>query len=219
MVSMLEIMQRGAELVNAEEEFVDQMVELDGDIIFWRFEDDQPAVKMYADVLAQYASDPGAALGILGEHRNAEDRLTRICFARALCRLLPARPAETLKWMRVLLRRENGRPVEHQNVRRALLRNPGGLVELLQGAYDEQALALLRTLSADEDVHIRRAVCDVLPDIVARSAEIALDLIEEYLLQDRDRFVHERTWTALRRLMSIGSERAEELCARLIEIA
>jgi hypothetical protein len=41
---MLEIMQKGAELVNADEEFQAQMVELDGDIIFWRFEDDQPAV-------------------------------------------------------------------------------------------------------------------------------------------------------------------------------
>jgi transcriptional regulator with XRE-family HTH domain len=182
-------------------------------------QDDQPAVEMYADVLIHCASDPEAALGILREHQDAEDRLTRICFARALCRLLPARPAETLRWMRVLLRRENGRPVEHQNVRRALLRKPGGLIQLLEGAYDEQALALLRTLSADEDVHIRRAVCDVLPEIVARSAEVALDLIEEYLLQDRDRFVHERTWTALRQLMSAGSERAEELCARLIEIA
>jgi hypothetical protein len=44
MASMLEIMQKGAELVNADEEFQAQMVELDGDIIFWRFEDDQPAV-------------------------------------------------------------------------------------------------------------------------------------------------------------------------------
>jgi len=44
MASMLEILQKGAELVNADEEFQAQMVELDGDIIFWRFEDDQPAV-------------------------------------------------------------------------------------------------------------------------------------------------------------------------------
>jgi hypothetical protein len=121
--------------------------------------------------------------------------------------------------MRNLLRREDGRPVEHQNVRRALARDPRGLVALLDSAYDEQALTLLRALAGDEDVHIRRALCDVLPDVVALSGEVAIDLIEDYLLQDRDRFVHERTWTALRQLMSGGSERAEELCAQLIEIA
>ena len=40
-----------------------------------------------------------------------------------------------------------------------------------------------------------------------------------YLLQDRDHFIHERTWAALRSLMNAGSDRAEELCAELIEIA
>jgi len=104
-------------------------------------------------------------------------------------------------------------------VRRALARHPSGLIALLDGPYDEAALALLETLTADEDVHIRRAICDALPDIVDRSPEVALDLIERYLLQDRDHFIHERTWTTLRCLMNAGSERAEELCARLIEIA
>jgi transcriptional regulator with XRE-family HTH domain len=180
---------------------------------------DGPAVAMYARVLAESASDPDAALAVLDEHRAAEERLARVCIARSLCRLLPARPAETLKWMRFLLRRENGRPVEHQNVRRALARDLRGLIALLAGAYDEQALALLRTLAADEDVHVRRAVSDVLSDIVAQSDSIALDLIEDYLLPDRDSFVHERTWATLRSLMDVGAERAEELCTRLIEIA
>lgn len=49
MPSMLEIMKKGAELVNQDEEFKAQMVELDGDIIFWRFEDDQPAVTTRLD--------------------------------------------------------------------------------------------------------------------------------------------------------------------------
>jgi hypothetical protein len=189
------------------------------DVLSHIADENQAAVGMYANVLGKCVSDPDGALSILHEHQAVEDRLTRICFARSLCRLLPLRPAETLKLMRGLLRRENGRPVEHQNVRRAVARDPSDLVALLAGPYDEQALALLRTLAADEDVHVRRAICDVLPDIVTQSVQIALDLIEEYLLQDRDRFVHERTWTTLRRLMSVGSERAEELCAQLIEIA
>ncbi len=49
MASMLEIMKKGAELVNQDEEFKAQMVDLDGDIIFWRFEDDQPAVTTRLD--------------------------------------------------------------------------------------------------------------------------------------------------------------------------
>ena len=44
MASMLEIMKYGADWVNQQEEFIAQMEELDGDSIFWRFEDDQPDV-------------------------------------------------------------------------------------------------------------------------------------------------------------------------------
>jgi transcriptional regulator with XRE-family HTH domain len=179
----------------------------------------RPAVTLYVEVLDRYASDPDGALAILSAQGGADDRLTRICLARTLHRLLPTRPAETLKWMRTLLRKEAEGPVEHQNVRRALARYPQGLIALLDSAYDKSALSLLRALVADEDIHIRRAICDALPDLVGQSPEITLDLIEEHLLQDRDRFIHERTWATLRTLMNAGSERAEVLCARLIEIA
>ena len=67
MASMLEIMQKGAELVNAEEEFVDQMVELDGDIIFWRFEDDQPAVTTRLDkgvIVVEEGENPDSQIGM-----------------------------------------------------------------------------------------------------------------------------------------------------------
>ena len=67
MASMLEIMQKGAELVNAEEEFVDQMVELDGDIIFWRFEDDQPAVTTRLDkgvIVVEEGEHPDSQIGM-----------------------------------------------------------------------------------------------------------------------------------------------------------
>ena len=177
------------------------------------------ALRTYAEILDRCTADPDGALAIVAAHREDEGRLIRICVARALHRLFPTRPAETLKLMRSFLRREKGQPVEHQNVRRALARHPAGLIALLDSPYDETALALLETFTADQDVHIRRAICDVLPDVVDRSPEVALDLIEKYLLQDRDHFIYERTWTTLRCLMNVGSERAEELCARLIEIA
>ena len=67
MATMLEIMQKGAELVNAEEEFVDQMVELDGDVIFWRFEDDQPAVTTRLDkgvVVVEEGEHPDSQIGM-----------------------------------------------------------------------------------------------------------------------------------------------------------
>jgi transcriptional regulator with XRE-family HTH domain/ketosteroid isomerase-like protein len=180
---------------------------------------DRPSVTLYADLLDRAADDPPAALALIDEHLGDDERLTRICMARSLHRLLPTHPAETLKLMRTFLRKEGGRPVEHQNIRRAIARELGGLIDLLDGPYDETALTLLHTLTADQDVHIRRAVCDVLSDVVAHAPQVALDLIEEYLLQDRDSFVHERTWNALRGLMVGGSERAEELCVRLVEIA
>ena len=67
MASMIEIMQRGAELVNAEEEFVDQMVEFDRDIIFWRFEDDQPAVTTRLDkgvIVVEEGENPDSQIGM-----------------------------------------------------------------------------------------------------------------------------------------------------------
>jgi transcriptional regulator with XRE-family HTH domain len=179
----------------------------------------QEAVTLYARLLDESASDPDAALRSIEGHRADEERLVRICLARALGRLLPARPAETLHWMRHFLRQAEGKPVEHQNVRRAITHALPGLIALLGGPYDEAALRLLRAMAADEDVHIRRVLCDVLPQISDRSREVALDLIEAYLLQDRDQYVRERTWNALRRLMGQGVERAEDLCARLIELA
>ena len=67
MPSMLEIMKKGAELVNNDEEFKAQMVELDGDIIFWRFEDDSPAVTTSLvkglNVVAE-GENPGAQVGM-----------------------------------------------------------------------------------------------------------------------------------------------------------
>jgi len=179
----------------------------------------QPVVRLYADLLDRSRSAPDAVLKVIDTHRADASRLVRICVARSLHRLLPSRPAETLTRLHTLLRRENGRPAEHQNVRRAVARHPGGVIALLGGTYDKAALGLLRALAADPDVHIRRAICDALSEMAARAPEVALDLIEDHLLQDRDRFVHERTWTALRQLMAAGVERAEELCARLIEIA
>jgi transcriptional regulator with XRE-family HTH domain len=181
-------------------------------------ETDRHAVTLYAQVLEQCATSPDAALKLIEQHRDDEARLVRICMARPLYRLLPHKTAEALKMMRYVLRQEKGKAVEHQNVRRAVSSHPRKLVDLLDSAYDESALGLIRTLIADRDVHIRRRVCDILSCLGEGHPDIALDLIQTYLLQDRDRFVHERTWNALRALMNRGSERAEELCAQMIEI-
>lgn len=67
MESMFEIMVKGAELVNADEEFKAQMVELDGDIIFWRFEDDRPAVTTRLDkglIVVEEGEHPDSQIGM-----------------------------------------------------------------------------------------------------------------------------------------------------------
>ncbi|MCP4198329.1 MAG: hypothetical protein GY762_14360 [Proteobacteria bacterium] len=67
MASMLEILKRGAELVNNDQEFVDQMVELDGDIIYWRFEDDKPSVTtsvLKGKVVVEEGENPDSQLGM-----------------------------------------------------------------------------------------------------------------------------------------------------------
>ena len=67
MAPMIEIMKRGAELVNSDEEFKAQMVELDGDIIFWRFVDDQPAVTTCLDkgmIVIEEGENPDSQIGM-----------------------------------------------------------------------------------------------------------------------------------------------------------
>jgi hypothetical protein len=67
MASMIEIMKRGAVLTNSDEEFKAQMVELDGDIIFWRFEDDQPAVTTRLDkgvLVIEEGENPDSQIGM-----------------------------------------------------------------------------------------------------------------------------------------------------------
>ena len=67
MASMLEIMKYGADWVNKQEEFIAQMEELDGDSIFWRFEDDQPDVttKLVKGLnVVEECEDPGAQVGM-----------------------------------------------------------------------------------------------------------------------------------------------------------
>ena len=68
MASMLEIMKYGADWVNQQEEYIDQMQELDGDSIFWRFEDDQPEVTtklVKGQKVVEKGEDPGAQVGML----------------------------------------------------------------------------------------------------------------------------------------------------------
>jgi hypothetical protein len=72
MPSMIEIMKKGAVLVNNDEEFKAQMVELDGDIIFWRFRDDQPPVTTRTDkgvLVVEEGENPNAQIGMALDSR------------------------------------------------------------------------------------------------------------------------------------------------------
>jgi hypothetical protein len=64
---MIEIMKKGAELVNNDEEFKAQMVDLDGDIIFWRFRDDKPPVTTRTDkgvLVVEEGENPNSQIGM-----------------------------------------------------------------------------------------------------------------------------------------------------------
>jgi len=72
MPSMIEIMKKGAVLVNNDEEFKAQMVELDGDIIFWRFRDDQPPVTTRTDkgvLVVEEGENPNSQIGMALDSR------------------------------------------------------------------------------------------------------------------------------------------------------
>ena len=175
-------------------------------------------VKFYVKLLEATRTGPDEALAMIEKAKDG-DRLTRMCITRCLARLLPTRPAETLAYMRHFLRRVGGVPAEHQNVRRPLSRDLPQIIAVLGGPQHAQAEAVIRELAQDEDVHIRRALSDVLPSLAQSHPTLALDLIQSYLIHDPDRYVRERTWKTLPRLAASHPDEVRESCLALFRQA
>jgi len=180
--------------------------------------DQQDAVEFYVKLLEATRTRPDEALAMV-ENAKGGDRLTRMCITRCLARLLPTRPAEALAYMRHFLRRVNEAPAEHQNVRRPLSRDLPQIIAALEGPQHDQAEEVIRELAQDEDVHIRRALSDVLPGLAQSHPKLALDLIQSYLIHDPDHYVRERTWKTLPRLATSHPDEVRESCLTLLRQA
>lgn len=180
--------------------------------------DQRDIVEFYVKLLKATRAQPDEAL-IMIENAKDGDRLTRMCITRCLARLLPNRPAEALKYMRYFLRRVGGMPAEHQNVRRPLSRDLSQIIAILDGPCHAQAEEVIRELAQDEDVHIRRALSDVLPSLIQSHPRLTLDLIQSYLIHDPDRYVRERTRKALPRLAALYPNEIRNSCLALFRKA
>jgi len=135
---------------------------------------EQAVLRFLATLLIQIVQDPQRALQTIEDVKTAPDRLTKICAARALSRLLPpaVSPSATLRTGDVephvseqvieighfFFRRADGIPREHRNVRRAVLRST--VAYLVTHADEPRAAELLRLFVDDEDLHTRRAARD-----------------------------------------------------------
>ena len=178
----------------------------------------EQAVRFYVELLTATRAAPDTALALIEKAKDGE-RLTKMCITRCLARLLPTRPAEALSYMRYFLRRVGGIPAEHQNVRRPLSRDLVQIIAVLDGPYHAQAEEVIRELAQDEDVHIRRALSDILPGLIQSHPRLALDLIQSYLIYDPDHYVRERTGKILLRLATLYPDEVRESCLLLLHQA
>ncbi|MBU0491031.1 MAG: helix-turn-helix domain-containing protein, partial [Chloroflexi bacterium] len=149
----------------------------------WPADGDGAALHYHAALLDQCRADPAAALETMRQHCDGY-RLERICTARALALTLPAGPAESLALLRHFLRRgERRRPVEHQNVRRAVVRTVART--LAAGTLPlEPAADVLELLASDEDVHTRRGLVDALPHLLRQDPAAAMHLVNRIIIHD-----------------------------------
>lgn len=139
------------------------------------------------------------ALTVMRAAREKE-RVFRVCIARSLWRLLPTRPVEALWMMLHFLRRVEGRPAEHANVRRPMAMMLPKIIALLDGnatSVGTLARVVIHCLAQDEDVLIRRAVADDLAGLAARDAPLAQEIITYLLMVDRDPYIRRRAWKGL----------------------
>ncbi len=192
--------------------------ELEPELLNHVVADQRDTVEFYVKLLRATRARPDEALMMI-ENTKDGDRLTRICITRCLARLLLSRPAEALEYMRYFLRRVGGVPAEHQNVRRPLSRDLPQIIAILDGPCRAQAEEVIRELAQDEDVHIRRALSDVLPSLSQSHPKLVLDLIQSYLIRDPDRYVRERTWKTLPRLAALHPDEVRESCLTLLHQA
>ncbi|MDY7039551.1 MAG: helix-turn-helix transcriptional regulator [Chloroflexota bacterium] len=192
-------------------------VELVPELLIHAPPEQREAIEFYVKLLENSQVEPDKALAMIERSKNGE-RLVRMCITRCLARLLPTRPVEALAYMLYFLRRVGGVPAEHQNVRRPLSRDLPRIIATFDGPHRTQAEEVIRELAQDEDVHIRRALSDVLPGLAQSHPALALELIQSYLIHDPDHYVRERTWKTLPRLATSHPEEVRKSCLTLFRL-
>jgi len=157
--------------------------------------EDREALTYMTHLLEAAAADPEAALTDLNRVRHSDSRLLKICALRVAPRLLSSHPQPILELMQHFLRTEGGRPAEHQNIRRPISKAAADIIRILP-RHPRPAVRILNTLAADPDVHVRRALSDVLEQLAQTSTETAMPILNTFM-QDEDEYVRQRAWRTL----------------------
>jgi transcriptional regulator with XRE-family HTH domain len=180
---------------------------------------DQEVIAFLRRLLHEANSAPDIALTSLNADRAHPERIYRIAIQRVTPRLLQARPDQALDLMLYYLRRaDDGRPVEHQNLRRPVSKALPDILELLVEAkakHQEKIGELLQALADDPDIHVRRALGDTLDRLVEVNVELGVTVLDS-LIQDQDPYVRQRAWRVLLRLTDLYPEQAAEYYAQLL---
>jgi transcriptional regulator with XRE-family HTH domain len=180
---------------------------------------DQEVIGFLRRLLHEVNTAPDLALASLNADRTHPERIFRIAIQRVTPRLLKARPDQALDLMLYYLRRaDDGRPVEHQNLRRPVSKALPDVLELLveaEAKHQEKIGELLQALADDPDIHVRRALGDALDRLVEVNAELGVTVLDT-LIQDQDPYVRQRAWRVLLRLTDLYPEQAAEYYAQLL---
>lgn len=179
----------------------------------------QAVVDYLRELLQQVQQAPETALTSMNANRSHPERLYRICIQRTAPRLLNSHPDEVIELMFYFLRQlEDGQPAEHQNLRRPVSKALPDLINLhaeKRPDLEEKIGRLLKTLGRDPDIHVRRALSDILDRLVTVDAELTLALLD-VLIEDQDPYIRQRAWRTLLQLSDLYPEQATEYYARLL---
>ena len=179
----------------------------------------QEVVDYLYQMLEQLPVAPESVLASLTVHRTHPERIFRICVQRITPRLLPILPDPVLELMLYFLRRdEAGQPVEHQNLRRPVSRALPEILALFdsaQASRRRQIEQILSALARDPDIHVRRALSDVLDLLAITTGDLLVNSLD-VLITDQDPYVRQRAWRSLLQLADLYPEQAAAYYARLL---
>lgn len=170
------------------------------DDLLSHFPGEQDALHFLADLLSELEHPP-QAMARIAAARQASN-LIKIGAARTLPHLLPYYPQEVMDTMVFFLRRPEGIPLEHQNVRRAAARS--ALASLWERLDEAQPRQIFRLIAQEPDLHTRRALSDYLPRLAGRWPDMARELAETLTANSQDPYLHNRALKVRLRLARIG---------------